>query len=265
MTSLLPETGPVGRRRVARAQAAGRVPSLALGVVRDGALLHFATPAGRAPGDARPDPNTQYRIGSITKTMTATMVHAAARRGPASRSTTCSTGTCRARRSAASRCASCSGTRRACSASRTARGGSGTAGDDIDALLADLTFDKLAGPPAPHVPLLQPGVRAARRGAAAGHRGGLGRPGRQAGARPAGHEAHHVRTRSSRTPAGYVVHPLDGDACTRSRAPTPARWPRPASSGPRSTDLAQVGGVPGRPGAGRCSPRHASTRCARRW
>lgn len=54
----------------ARAQSAGRVPSVALAIVRDRELLHFAG-AGAHPS---PDPDTQYRLGSITKTLTATMV-----------------------------------------------------------------------------------------------------------------------------------------------------------------------------------------------
>jgi CubicO group peptidase (beta-lactamase class C family) len=68
--SLLPETGRRVTGIVARAQSAGRAPSLALAVVRDRALLHF-TGAGETPP---PDPKTQYRLGSITKTLTATMV-----------------------------------------------------------------------------------------------------------------------------------------------------------------------------------------------
>jgi CubicO group peptidase (beta-lactamase class C family) len=68
--SLLPETGRRVDEIAARAQSAGRVPSLALAVVRDRALLHFAG-VGEQP---RPDPKTQYRLGSITKTLTATMV-----------------------------------------------------------------------------------------------------------------------------------------------------------------------------------------------
>ncbi|MEV6300766.1 serine hydrolase domain-containing protein [Actinoplanes sp. NPDC051861] len=68
--SLLPETGRRIDEIVARAQSAGRVPSLALAVVRDRAVLHFAG-AGDQP---RPDPKTQYRLGSITKTITATLV-----------------------------------------------------------------------------------------------------------------------------------------------------------------------------------------------
>ena len=68
--SLLPETGRRVDEIAARAQSAGRAPSLALGVVRDRALLHFAG-VGEQP---RPDPKTQYRLGSITKTITATVV-----------------------------------------------------------------------------------------------------------------------------------------------------------------------------------------------
>ncbi|GAA4963004.1 serine hydrolase domain-containing protein [Actinoplanes utahensis] len=68
--SLLPETVRRIDEIAARAQAGGRVPSLALAVVRDRAVLHFAA-AGEQP---RPDPKTQYRLGSITKTITATLV-----------------------------------------------------------------------------------------------------------------------------------------------------------------------------------------------
>jgi CubicO group peptidase (beta-lactamase class C family) len=67
---LLPETSRQIDAVIARAQANGRTPSLVAGVVRDGALVHFAG-AGEQP---RPDPDTQYRIGSISKTMTAALV-----------------------------------------------------------------------------------------------------------------------------------------------------------------------------------------------
>lgn len=67
---LLPETARQVDLLVARAQAEGRGPSLALGVVRDGRLAHLAV-AGETP---RPDADLQYRIGSITKTMTAVLV-----------------------------------------------------------------------------------------------------------------------------------------------------------------------------------------------
>jgi CubicO group peptidase (beta-lactamase class C family) len=68
--SLLPSTEQRVREITVHAQSTGRVPSLALAVVRDGELLHF-TGAGEHP---RPDPDLQYRLGSITKTLTATMV-----------------------------------------------------------------------------------------------------------------------------------------------------------------------------------------------
>jgi CubicO group peptidase (beta-lactamase class C family) len=55
---------------VSAAQSTGRVPSLVAAVVRERTLVHFAG-AGEHP---RPDPKTQYRIGSITKSMTAAMV-----------------------------------------------------------------------------------------------------------------------------------------------------------------------------------------------
>ena len=55
---------------VAEAQSAGRTPSVIMGVVRGGALAHVAT-AGDQP---RPDAGLQYRIGSISKTMTAALL-----------------------------------------------------------------------------------------------------------------------------------------------------------------------------------------------
>ncbi|WP_091089781.1 serine hydrolase domain-containing protein [Micromonospora nigra] len=55
---------------VATAQAEGRTPSLAVGVVRDGALTHLAT----AGGHPHPHADLQYRIGSISKTMTAVLI-----------------------------------------------------------------------------------------------------------------------------------------------------------------------------------------------
>ncbi|QLQ36804.1 serine hydrolase domain-containing protein [Micromonospora robiginosa] len=68
--ALLPETARQVDLLVARAQAEGHAPSLALGVVRNGELAHVAL-AGEHP---RPDVDLQYRIGSITKTMTAVLV-----------------------------------------------------------------------------------------------------------------------------------------------------------------------------------------------
>jgi CubicO group peptidase (beta-lactamase class C family) len=67
---LLRETGRQVDEIVARTQAGGQVPSVVAAVVRDGVLAHFAG-AGRLP---QPDPDTQYRIGSISKTLTAALV-----------------------------------------------------------------------------------------------------------------------------------------------------------------------------------------------
>ena len=67
---LLPSTARMLLARTARAQREGRAPSLVAGVVRDGGL---AWSAGR--GDV-PEPHTdvQYRLGSISKTVTAVVV-----------------------------------------------------------------------------------------------------------------------------------------------------------------------------------------------
>ncbi|MEU3456792.1 serine hydrolase domain-containing protein [Micromonospora sp. NPDC006766] len=67
---LLPETARRVDALVARAQAEGRGPSIALGVIRDDSLAHLAF-AGDHP---TPDVDLQYRIGSISKTMTAVLV-----------------------------------------------------------------------------------------------------------------------------------------------------------------------------------------------
>ena len=58
--------------RVAEAQANARVPSLVAGVVRDGALA-WSGARGRVEGTP-PGRDTQYRIGSISKTFTALLV-----------------------------------------------------------------------------------------------------------------------------------------------------------------------------------------------
>ncbi|MGC4755773.1 serine hydrolase domain-containing protein [Micromonospora trifolii] len=68
--TLLPETARQIDTRVAQAQADGHTPSLVLGVVRDGTLAHVAA-AGDHP---RPEAGLQYRVGSISKTMTATLI-----------------------------------------------------------------------------------------------------------------------------------------------------------------------------------------------
>jgi CubicO group peptidase (beta-lactamase class C family) len=67
---LLPETAHRINEIVTQAQSRGRVPAMAAVVVREGQAVHFAG-AGELP---RPEPNTQFRIGSITKTMTAALI-----------------------------------------------------------------------------------------------------------------------------------------------------------------------------------------------
>ncbi len=70
MTELLPATARTLLARVARAQRDGRVPSLVAGVVRDGSLVWSAS-RGAVAG---PHSDVQYRLGSISKTVTAITV-----------------------------------------------------------------------------------------------------------------------------------------------------------------------------------------------
>ncbi len=70
MSELLPTTARLLLARTARAQRESRLPSLLTGIVRDGSL---AWSAGRGAVD-EPHPDVQYRIGSITKTITAIAV-----------------------------------------------------------------------------------------------------------------------------------------------------------------------------------------------
>lgn len=58
------------RWRTATAQAEGLVPSIVAGIVRDGELV-WSDGVGAVPG---PVTDTQYKIGSITKTLTAVLV-----------------------------------------------------------------------------------------------------------------------------------------------------------------------------------------------
>jgi CubicO group peptidase (beta-lactamase class C family) len=75
VTSVRPDTAAALFAEVAAAQGESRLPSVNAGVVRDGALVwtgsrgRFATADGELPG-----PDVQYRIGSITKTMTALLI-----------------------------------------------------------------------------------------------------------------------------------------------------------------------------------------------
>ena len=61
------------RALVAREQSAGRIPSLAAGVLRGPGLV-WTGECGATTGAAPPSSDLQYRIGSLTKTMTAVLV-----------------------------------------------------------------------------------------------------------------------------------------------------------------------------------------------
>jgi len=75
-TMIDPSTARALSQRLAVAQKEGRLPSVSAGVVRQGALV-WADSRGTLDGrrDGTPaDPDTQYRIGSITKTFVAVAV-----------------------------------------------------------------------------------------------------------------------------------------------------------------------------------------------
>lgn len=72
MTSLLPSTERALLRRLAVEQSQNRVPSLIAGIVRDGETLWTGS-RGLVAG-AAPTSDTQYRIGSITKSLVAVAV-----------------------------------------------------------------------------------------------------------------------------------------------------------------------------------------------
>ncbi len=80
---LLEDTAAAALHLVATAQAEGRLPSVAAGVVRDGELVWSAGRGRlvRRDSDRLPDADTQYKIGSVTKTMTAALVMLARERG----------------------------------------------------------------------------------------------------------------------------------------------------------------------------------------
>jgi CubicO group peptidase (beta-lactamase class C family) len=142
VVSLLPETGRHVDEIVTRAQSGGRVPSLALGVVRDRALAHFVG-AGVQP---QPDPKTQYRLGSITKTMTATMVMQLRDEGFFSLDDLLYRhlpGTSVGGITLRQLLGHVSGLQREPDGPWWER----STGGDLDKFLADLTFDKVAGPP----------------------------------------------------------------------------------------------------------------------
>ncbi|MDE2481913.1 MAG: beta-lactamase family protein [bacterium] len=69
-------------RIVLRVMHDARVPGLSLGIARDGRVLYLRGYGRRDPARALPaDPYTIYRIGSLTKAFTATLVLGAAERG----------------------------------------------------------------------------------------------------------------------------------------------------------------------------------------
>ncbi|WNO73571.1 serine hydrolase domain-containing protein [Streptomyces sp. AM8-1-1] len=71
-TEFLPATKRALLHRIAVAQTEGRAPSFVAGVAREG---HLAWTGSRTSVDGHgPDADTQYRIGSITKTFTAVLV-----------------------------------------------------------------------------------------------------------------------------------------------------------------------------------------------
>ncbi|KAF0792312.1 serine hydrolase domain-containing protein [Streptomyces sp. FR-008] len=70
--SLLPATLRALRHRLARAQSESRVPSLVAGVARDGEMIWEGALSALEGVEA--DGDTQYRIGSISKTFTAVLV-----------------------------------------------------------------------------------------------------------------------------------------------------------------------------------------------
>lgn len=72
LTSLLPTTERALLRRLAVEQSENRVPSLIAGLVRDGETI-WTDSRGTVDGKA-PTTDTQYRIGSITKTFVAVLV-----------------------------------------------------------------------------------------------------------------------------------------------------------------------------------------------
>jgi CubicO group peptidase (beta-lactamase class C family) len=139
---MLPETTRRVDETVASAQAHGRVPSLVAAVVRDGVPAHFAG-AGELPA---PDPDTQYRIGSISKTFTAALVLALRDEGRLSLDDPLDrylTGTPLGTRRLRHLLGHVSGLQREPDGDWWER----AAGGGLDDLLAGLHADKLAGPP----------------------------------------------------------------------------------------------------------------------
>lgn len=69
--SLLPQTARRIDEILAHAQAQGRAPAVAGAVVRDGVMVHFGAFGADPSSGETPTRDTHFRIGSITKTLTA--------------------------------------------------------------------------------------------------------------------------------------------------------------------------------------------------
>lgn len=72
--TLLPQTARRVDDFLAQTQAQGRTPTVAAAVIRDGSMVHFGAFGADPASGQIPSSDTQFRIGSITKTMTAAMV-----------------------------------------------------------------------------------------------------------------------------------------------------------------------------------------------
>jgi CubicO group peptidase (beta-lactamase class C family) len=140
---LLPETVSRVDELFAQAQARGRVPSLTFGVVRDGTLVHLAASPTR---DRQEAPDLQHRIGSITKTMTAVLVMCLRDEGQLALDDLLYRhlpGTPVGGVTLRQLLGHVSGLQREPDGPWWER----AAGGDVDTLLAELAFDKLAAPP----------------------------------------------------------------------------------------------------------------------
>jgi CubicO group peptidase (beta-lactamase class C family) len=72
--SLLPQTAKQIDAMLSQTQAVGRAPTVAGAVVRDGVMVHFGGFGSDPETGEVPTRDTQFRIGSITKTMTAVLL-----------------------------------------------------------------------------------------------------------------------------------------------------------------------------------------------
>lgn len=72
--TLLPGTVRALERAARQVQSETRQPSLVAGVMRDGALVWHTSVGEHTGGPAAPGPDLAYRIGSLTKTVTAVLV-----------------------------------------------------------------------------------------------------------------------------------------------------------------------------------------------